>query len=79
MAPRAMQLRTVVVFDAPQPPTTNTRHGLAFMGLQAQPVLIDGRLGMLGFHGIVHQNDGLLIHFCTFGAFRHFAKVVTLF
>ena len=42
-------------------------------------MLIDGWLGMLALHGIIDQYDGLVIHFCTFGTFRHFTKVVALF
>jgi hypothetical protein len=39
-------------------------------------MLIDGWLGMLGFHRIVDEDDGIIVQFCTF---RHFAKVRALF
>eukprot|EP01050_Picozoa_sp_SAG11_P006860 SAG11_NODE_552_length_8583_cov_3.699081_4_plen_206_part_00 len=58
MAPRAMQLRIVVVLDAPHPPTTNTRAGFA----RHSP-----RLGMLGLHRIV-------IYFCFMTLLKKYYK-----
>ena len=42
-------------------------------------MLADWWLGMLGLHGIIHEGDWLVIHFCTLGMFQHFAKLVSLF
>ena len=42
-------------------------------------MFVDIWLGVLRFHGIVNQDDRLVIHFCTFRTFRHFAKVQALF
>ena len=42
-------------------------------------MFVDIWLGMLRFHGIVNENDGFVIHFCTFRPLWHFAKVVALF
>eukprot|EP01050_Picozoa_sp_SAG11_P009017 SAG11_NODE_824_length_6993_cov_1.875290_5_plen_35_part_00 len=33
---------------------------------------------MLGFHRIVNQDDGFIIHFCTFRTLGHSTKVVAL-
>ena len=36
-------------------------------------------LSMLALHGIVNEDDGIVIHFCTFRTFRYFAKVLAHF